>query len=128
MKAKAESEEDKAWKAELRELGHDEAAIAQAFAARDASSDACSTDSSPLEIWPDLWPVVQAFLALETQWRFHPTLGTHTGLVWSSVDRIVRDMRIKPRRQARADLRLMEAAALDEICRRRETATETADE
>lgn len=117
VKAQQDSEEDDAWKTELRELGHSEAAIAEAFAARDASSGEFSSASSVLEIWPACWPVVEAFCALETQWHFHPTLGTHTGLDWLSVDRIVRDMKIRPRRQARADLRLMEVAALDEMRR-----------
>lgn len=110
-----DSEEDEAWKLELRELGHSEAAIAEAFAARATTPGDSPPKCAPLEIWPDNWPVVEAFVALETQWRYHPTLGTHAGLIWSSVDWLVRDLRIKPKRQARADLRLMEMAALDEM-------------
>ena len=109
------SEEDEAWKQELRELGHSEADIEAAFAVRDAGQPAPDAAPESLEIWPENEPAVTAFQALETQWRYHPTAGTHTGLIWSSVDRIVRDLGFKKRRAVRADVRLMELAALDEM-------------
>lgn len=70
-------------------------------------------------IFPDNWPIVQAFCTLSTQWRFAPS-GRMIGLDYAAVRPTLALMRVP-----RADwpevfegLRVMEDAALAELDKR----------
>lgn len=64
------------------------------------------------------WPVVELFLALGTQWRIGP-FGP-TGLDYPAVEALMNIHQIAKKHRARrfTGLRVMEAAALDEMSRR----------
>ncbi|HBD91814.1 MAG TPA: hypothetical protein DEF16_03755 [Gemmobacter sp.] len=63
-------------------------------------------------VWDSNWDVLTAFLAVETQWR---AAGTLAGLIWLGLDYPAVDIVLRRfgfRDEVFADLRAMEAAAL----------------
>lgn len=72
---------------------------------------------SDCEVWPDLWPAVQVFASMSTQWQMSITptgrLVRH-GLLYASLPMAMDEHRIDPadRPQVIADIRFMERVAL----------------
>lgn len=72
---------------------------------------------SDCEVWPDLWPAVQTFTSMSTQWQtsITPTgrLVRH-GLLYASLPLAMDEHCIEPadRPQVIADIRFMERVAL----------------
>lgn len=77
--------------------------------------DSFPIDLDPFDVMRANWRAVTAFLALETQWR----LATGpTGLIWCGLDyaaaaAAVRARTLRAWQRLLADLRVMEAAALE---------------
>jgi len=71
-------------------------------------------DGGKFEVWPENCRTLNLFLECQTQWVAVAGLGgiAYLGLVWASVDALLRRERVKRARQVFADLRLMERAAL----------------
>lgn len=67
-------------------------------------------------MWPENVAAVNLFVALSTQWRMAPS-GVLIGLDYAAVEPALRltDVPRKRWRALFADLRVMEAAALDEL-------------
>ncbi len=64
------------------------------------------------EVWPENWPALELFLALQTQWRHAGMAGLPTGLDYAAIEPALRLMGMAPSPQLFADLRVMEDAAL----------------
>lgn len=64
----------------------------------------------PVDVWPCVWPIVQAFQRLLTQWNVGP--NGPVGLRYEAVDGVFRRLGIEDDLAAFDDLRVMEAAAL----------------
>lgn len=75
-------------------------------------------------VWPEHVEAVELFCALATQWRVAAGFGgvMFLGLDYQAVEAAMRLRGVKPRDRARlfAQLRVMEAAALPELNRRRD--------
>lgn len=71
----------------------------------------------PIEVWPDVWPVLELFGSLRTQWRMGPAgpYGLDYNVLYRRMDR----MGLSPVEYDRMedDVRVMEGAALDEMHR-----------
>lgn len=67
-----------------------------------------------VEVWPQNWPAVRLFLAVETQWRVGFGFGVvaHLGLDYAAVEAAMRMMRIEAGDTVFDDLRALERAAL----------------
>lgn len=65
-----------------------------------------------VEVWPENWPAVQLFAAVQTQWRVHGFTGRPLGLDYPAVEAAMRMLRIKDRPATFERIRIMEAAAL----------------
>jgi hypothetical protein len=63
------------------------------------------------EVWPENWPALQAFNAVQTQWS--TGFGGPTGLDYQRVRAGFELAGITPTRELFDQLRLIEAAALD---------------
>lgn len=65
-----------------------------------------------VEVLPDVWPALQVFLAMRTQWRVG-SCGA-TGLDYAALPAVLRLLRVKPADQPALfdDLRAMEEGAL----------------
>lgn len=70
-------------------------------------------DHQEVLVWPENWPAVALFRALQTQWAVGPT-GQLTGLRYEAIPVVCQALRIRPRRQRRlfAELQVMERAVL----------------
>ena len=79
-------------------------------------------DDRVFYLWPELQPVLLAWVCVQTQWR--TGMAGATGLDYAGVDAIVRTRRLARGRrrcaQLMADLQVMERAALDEWARQRQ--------
>jgi len=66
-----------------------------------------------IDVWPENWNVVLVFLALMTQWRIG--FAGVTGLDYSALVAVmeINEVPRADRRQMFADIRVMEAAALE---------------
>lgn len=66
-------------------------------------------------MWPENWPAFSVFVRVRTQWRTGPrgVIGLDYGVIYRELDR----MHLGPDRydQLMDDLRVLEAAALEEI-------------
>ena len=60
---------------------------------------------------------VGLFMALDTQWRWHPMVGARLGIDYSAVRPTAELLGIALDPARMTDLRLMEAAALDELAK-----------
>lgn len=70
-------------------------------------------EQGPFAVWPENWDVVQAFMAVQTQWRY---VGTRpVGLDYTAVDAALRLRRTQNRAEIFDGLRVMEYAVLDEL-------------
>jgi hypothetical protein len=107
-------EDNEAWKTELREMGFSKPDIDSAFAQRDALAPV-QPDPERLLVWPENEPALEIFLAMETQWHFHPTSGQQTGLRYDALEHTLVNLAVMDPRAVRADVRVMERAALDEL-------------
>ena len=67
---------------------------------------------TPLAVWPENWPVLQLFLALQTQWRFTP-MGALQGLRYDAAEQVIRLRKVRKARQLFSHLQEMEQAALE---------------
>lgn len=67
-----------------------------------------------LEIWPENWPIVEVFLAMDTQWHTGGMSGRPIGLRYSSLPVVLRALRVPSSEfpWVFAGLRTMERAAL----------------
>lgn len=67
----------------------------------------------PVEVWPELWPAVQLFARLMTQW--YVGFGGPTGLRYSVVMQMLDRMKLEPDEwdEMFEDIRVLEGAALD---------------
>ncbi|MCY1253019.1 hypothetical protein D9M68_123140 [compost metagenome] len=81
-----------------------------------------SGDDCPVHV--DNWEALQLFLTLQTQWRqvAGMTDCLRTGLDYAAIEPVLRLRGVKRKRQAAlfADLRVLEAAALEELAAQRE--------
>lgn len=73
----------------------------------------------PIEVWPDTWPSVQVFDALGSQWFYAGMGGIPTGIVYASVEPVLRVLKVPAEDWPLVfdDIRTMEAAALQEMHR-----------
>lgn len=88
-----------------------DAVRARIDAQRQAARDDSSTDSFP--VWRDNWPVIEAFLAVQTQWVYAGMAGVRTGFGYAGVGEWID--RFVPRRKRKtifAGLQVMEHAVL----------------
>jgi hypothetical protein len=76
----------------------------------------------PIEVWPDTQNSVLVFDALGSQWIYAGMGGVPTGLVYASIEPVLRVMAISAEdwRQVFDDIRVMEDAALREMHRQRQ--------
>ncbi len=73
--------------------------------------EALEDDEQELEIEPDCWPTVQAWMRIQTQWR--TTFGGYTGLDYPAVFQVLDRLKIAdPDGELFAGLQVMEFAAL----------------
>jgi hypothetical protein len=101
--------------AELQGVGMD-AATVQAWLASQVCEDEDEGDEpatdTPLAVWPENWPVLQLFLALQTQWRFTP-MGALQGLRYDAAEQVMRLRKVRKPRRLFGQLQEMEQAALE---------------
>ncbi|WP_439685106.1 DUF1799 domain-containing protein [Cupriavidus oxalaticus] len=80
--------------------------------------------SNDCEVHVDNWEPLQLFLTLQTQWRHIAGMADcmRTGLDYAAIEPVFRLRGVKRKRQAAlfADLRVMEAAVLEELAAQRE--------
>lgn len=76
----------------------------------------------PIEVWPDTERSVYVFDALGSQWLRAGMGGTPTGLIYGSIEPVLRVMAVPADDWTKVfeDIRVMEAAALEEMARQRE--------
>ena len=71
-------------------------------------------------VWPENWPVIRLFTAVQTQWRI-AGMGGPTGLdypaVFATMDRLFRDYSEAKRDALFLDLQVAERAALEEMAK-----------
>lgn len=65
-----------------------------------------------IEIAPDEEEAVALFMALDTQWRFHPLAGVRTGLDYAAIGPTASMLGLSMNAGLFADIRLMEGAAM----------------
>ncbi|MEW5729143.1 MAG: DUF1799 domain-containing protein [Pseudomonadota bacterium] len=98
---------------DLALLGADEEAI-EAWRAALAEED-----GEDFAVWPENWPTVEVFLALSTQWRWTVAMSQAgavpipSGIDYTAIEPTLRLMGREPSPAMFADLRAMEAAALE---------------
>lgn len=96
-----------------------EAQIDAAFAARDLESPDTEKVDADFQVWPENEPALAAFLALATQWHFHPQSGRPAGLNYTAVRQVIRAQRSRFSGVAAdavfLDVLVMERAALVEM-------------
>ena len=72
-------------------------------------------------VWPENWPVIRLFTAVQTQWRTSG-MGGATGLdypaVFATMDRLLRGETQERKDALFADLQVMERAALEEMAKK----------
>lgn len=88
---------------------------------RERASGALAEPAQPFEVWAQNWPVVQLFLACQSQWRMAVGLS---GMVWLGLDYPGVDVVMRRRRMTRTNsafeaLQAMEFAALRVLQRQR---------
>lgn len=68
-----------------------------------------------MDVWPDVWPAVEVFAAMGTQWRMGPS--GPIGLDYGAIPAVLRLMRVGRDEWAGLfdDLRVIERAALEEM-------------
>lgn len=73
-------------------------------------------DMQEMPVWPENWPAVELFAALQTQWTVAPS-GRLVGLRYESLPVVCRALRIRRRKQRRlfCDLQVMESAVLEAL-------------
>lgn len=102
-------------------MGGDDSA-AEVFAAigAPAAVRAQMQEKEHHEVWPENWPAVQVFCAMQTQWRIG--MGPPTGLDYSALPSVMDLLEIEDRSEAFRGMRVMEIEAL-EIFRKRHART-----
>lgn len=72
-------------------------------------------DFGAVEVWPDVWPAVEAFSALGTQWRV--SANGPVGLDYAAIPVVFRMLGVRREdwQDLFDDLRLIERAALEEM-------------
>ena len=79
----------------------------------EASRTATATDHSAFAVYAENLPVVQAFLALSTQWQYAGMAGQRMGFCYAGVNAwIDRFIHRRKRRALMHDLQVMERAVL----------------
>ena len=73
------------------------------------------------EVWPDNYQAVSTFIELQTQWRVSG-MGSATGLDYVAALAVIRELELEKdeARELFADIRVMEAAALEQMADDRE--------
>lgn len=81
---------------------------------------AADYDDEYVEVWPDVWPAVQLFLRLSTQWRI--AMGGATGLDYNVLYRMMDRLSLSPAEydQLEGDIQIMEREALEVMAESRE--------
>ena len=76
----------------------------------------------PIEVWPDTSQSVLVFDRLGSQWIYAGMGGVPTGLVYASIEPVLRVMNVRAEDWALVfeDIRVMEASALNEMHRQRQ--------
>ena len=70
------------------------------------------TPDDVCEVWPENWAAVEAFLAVETQWRISPAGGL-LGLDYAGVRAALDLLEVPGQRALFVDLQVMERAAIE---------------
>lgn len=73
----------------------------------------------PIEVWPDTEQSILTFDALGSQWIYAGMGGVPTGIVYASIEPVLRVRRVPAEDWALVfeDIRVLEAAALEEMHR-----------
>lgn len=73
----------------------------------------------PIEVWPDTEQSLLVFDALGSQWIYAGMGGVPTGIVYASIEPVLRVRKVPAEdwSQVFEDIRVMEAAALEEMHR-----------
>lgn len=87
---------------EMASLGATPQALAEARARAPAA----------LEVWPQNWPAVRLFLAMQTQWRRAGMTGVPTGLDYAALPVAARALRLRLTGDVLRRLQVIEAEAL----------------
>lgn len=75
----------------------------------------------PIEVWPDNLQSVMVFDALGSQWLYAGMGGIPTGIVYASIEPVLRVADVPPEnwKHVFEDIRVLESAALAEMHRQR---------
>lgn len=71
-----------------------------------------STAAQLIEVAPDEEEAVALFMALDTQWRFHPLAGVRTGLDYAALTPTASMLCLEMSARLFGDIRIMEGAAM----------------
>lgn len=84
--------------------------------------DGADGQSREIEVWPDTIESVLTFDALGSQWIYAGMGGVPTGIVYASIEPVLRVRKVPAEDWALVfeDIRVMEAAALEEMHRQHE--------
>lgn len=89
----------------------------------DGEEDAGGDDERPFEVWPENMEAVELFCVLANQWRAIAGFAAvrFLGLDYAAVEAVMRMRNVRQKDRARlfSDIRVMEAAALGELNRKR---------
>lgn len=102
---------------DLQRFGVDPAAAAAFLAAEDGEDEAPDPTQSggpPLMVWPENWPVVTTWIALENRWLLTPD-GRMRGLDLCQLDALLRLQRRRHPKRLVRQLLEMERAALEAL-------------
>lgn len=93
-------------------------ALKQDLAAFGLALQADTLPPSYLDVWPENWPAVQVFEAMQTQWRFNP-MGGISGLEYASLPVVIRLLGFNARsyHEIFPAIRIMEMEAMNLIAK-----------
>ncbi len=84
-------------------------------------ADAADPEPPACEVWEDHAEALHTFLACSTQWQHAGMDGTRTGLLYSSVESVLRlTLPTERHREVFAQMQALEMAALAEFARKAE--------
>jgi len=73
----------------------------------------------PVAVWPENWPALRLFLAVQTQWRIAGMAGVPIGLDYAALPVAARALRLRLDAGLLRRLQVIEAEALSAMAERR---------
>lgn len=96
-------------------MGCSDEDIARAMAEREAAPAQTAAREDVFEVWPENEPALIAFLAMETQWHFHPQSGRHTGLRYGALTGVIKALELPQRDRVFRDVQAIERGAIEAL-------------